>query len=119
MQQASDYLLWGIIVHLIADWLLQTNWMALHKSKLRHPASWVHSGIHATGLCLVFPWPAALLIGGTHLLIDTRRPLRWWMRVVKQMPLRDRSPTVEIWLDQVMHITVLAMFALGYSWIFC
>ncbi|MEZ4680331.1 MAG: DUF3307 domain-containing protein [Caldilineaceae bacterium] len=116
MQQATNYLLWGIIVHLIADWLFQTNWMALHKSKLRHPASWVHSGIHSAGLCLVFAWPVALLIGITHLLIDTRKPLLWWMRVVKQMPLHDRSPTVEIWLDQVMHITVLAGAALCAVW---
>jgi hypothetical protein len=113
MQQASDLLLWGIVVHLVADWLFQTEWMALHKSDLRHPAAWVHSAIHSVGLCLVFTWPLALLIGVTHLLIDTRKPLLWWMRVVKQIPPAARSPVVEIWLDQVMHITVLAIVALA------
>ena len=112
MQQATVLLLWGTVVHLVADWLFQNNWMALHKSDLRHPASWVHSGIHTVGLCMVFAWPLALLIGFSHLLIDTRKPLLWWMQTVKQMPPCDRTPVVEIWLDQVMHITVLAVVAL-------
>jgi hypothetical protein len=112
MQQATNLLLWGIIVHLVADWLLQNNWMALYKSDLRHAAAWVHSGIHTLGLYLVFSWPIALFIGVTHLLIDTRRPLLWWMRVVKQVPQDERLPIVEIWLDQVMHITVLAVVVL-------
>ncbi|MCX6045747.1 MAG: DUF3307 domain-containing protein [Chloroflexi bacterium] len=112
MQEATVLLVWGIVVHLIADWLLQNDWMALHKIDLRHPAAWVHSSIHTIGLCLVFVWPVAVLIGITHLLIDTRKPLLWWMRVVKQMPTAPRLLVVEIWLDQVMHITVLAITVL-------
>src|SRR5690349_1322319 len=115
MQEATIQLVWGIMVHLIADWLFQNNWMAIHKIDLRHPAAWVHSGIHVVGLCLVFAWPVALLIGVTHLLIDTRKPLLWWMRVIKQIPKDTRFPIVEIWLDQVMHIAVLAVVVLaGY-----
>jgi hypothetical protein len=34
------------------------------------------------------------------------------MRVVKGMPMETRVPIVEIWLDQVMHITILAAVAL-------
>jgi hypothetical protein len=113
MQAATVLLVWGIIVHLIADWLLQNEWMAMHKANLRHPAAWVHSGIHTLGLGLVFTWPLALLIGFTHLLIDTRKPLLWWMRVIKQMPKDARLPIIEIWLDQVMHITVLAVVVLA------
>ena len=112
MQEATVLLVWGIVIHLIADWLLQNDWMAIHKFNLRHPAAWVHSGIHALGLCLVFVWPIALLIGVTHLLIDTRKPLLWWMQVVKQMPISSRHMIVEIWLDQVMHITVMAIVVL-------
>ena len=113
MQTATILLVWSIVVHLIADWLFQNDWMALHKVDLRHPAAWVHSGIHALGLCLVFAWPVALLIGLTHLLIDTRKPLLWWMRVIKQMPKDARFPILEIWLDQVMHITALAVVVLA------
>jgi hypothetical protein len=113
MQTATILLVWSIVVHLIADWLFQNDWMALHKVDLHHPAAWVHSGIHALGLCLVFAWPVALLIGLTHLLIDTRKPLLWWMRVIKQMPKDARFPILEIWLDQVMHITALAVVVLA------
>lgn len=112
MVEATVLLVWSIVVHLIADWLLQNDWMAVHKVDLRHPAAWVHSGIHTLGLCLLFSWPVALLIGITHLLIDTRIPLLWWMRRVKQVPKDARLPIVETWLDQVMHITVLATVVL-------
>jgi len=115
MQEATNLLVWGIVIHLVADWLFQTNWMALYKSDLRHPAAWVHSGIHTLGLFLVFAWPLAVLIGLTHLLIDTRKPLIWWIRVIKHVPADDRLPMVEIWLDQVMHITVLAGASLGVA----
>ena len=110
--EATVLLVWSIVVHLIADWLLQNDWMAVHKVDLRHPAAWVHSGIHTLGLCLLFSWPVALLIGLTHLLIDTRIPLLWWMGRVKQVPKDARLPIVETWLDQVMHITVLATVVL-------
>lgn len=112
MQEATTLLVWGVVVHFLADWLFQNDWMALHKIDLRHPAAWVHGGIHTLGLFLVFAWPFAILIGLTHLLIDTRKPLLWWMRVIKQMPTDVRLPMVEIWVDQVMHMAVVAIVAM-------
>jgi hypothetical protein len=112
MQAATVLFVWGLVVHLIADWLLQNEWMAIHKIDWRHPAAWIHSGIHTAVLLLVFTWPVALLIGITHLLIDTRQPLVWWLRIVKQMPSAPNQQVVEIWVDQVMHLTVLAVAAL-------
>jgi len=117
MQQATILLVWGVVVHLIADWLLQTEWMARCKTDLRHPAAWVHSGIHTLGLVLVFAWPIALLLGLSHLLIDTRKPLLWWMRVIKQIPTESRGPLIEVWLDQVLHVTVLAGVVLALPWL--
>lgn len=111
MQEATVLLVWGVVVHLIADWLLQNDWMAVNKVHLSHPAAWVHSSIHTIGLLLVFAWPVALIIGFTHLLIDTRKPLIWWMRVIKQVSRATHLPVVEILLDQVMHITMLAAAA--------
>jgi Kef-type K+ transport system membrane component KefB len=112
MQTAAEVLIWAIVIHLFADWLLQTDWMATYKMNLRSPAGWVHSGIHAVMLLLVFPWPAALLAGISHLLIDTRVPVHWWMRNVKHMREGPHVFTVEIWVDQVFHITVLAILSL-------
>lgn len=114
MQTATELLLWAIVAHLVADWMFQTDWMAIHKMDLRHPAAWTHAAIHVLFLWLVFPWYLALFVGVTHLLIDTRRPLMWWMKVVKQMRTGPQMVIVEIWLDQVFHITVLALVALWF-----
>lgn len=87
--------------------------MAFNKGSFRHPAAWVHGGIHTGLLLLVFPWYVAVAIGFTHMLIDTRRPLLWWIKHVKQMTVEGpHVPLVEVWLDQVFHIVVLAIAAL-------
>ncbi|MBX3010789.1 MAG: DUF3307 domain-containing protein [Caldilineaceae bacterium] len=112
MQTATELLVWSVIAHLVADWMFQTEWMAVHKMDLRHPAAWTHAGVHVLFLWLVFPWYLALLVGVTHLLIDTRRPLLWWITVIKQMKAGPQRATVEIWLDQVFHIAVLALVVL-------
>lgn len=106
---ATNALVWALMIHVAADWLLQTEWMALNKWNLRSPAGWVHSGIHVALLLLIMPWTAALAVGVAHLLIDTRIPYRWWMRHVKRIP--PDSPAnraLEIWMDQAFHVTVLA-----------
>ncbi|MEM7532757.1 MAG: DUF3307 domain-containing protein [Chloroflexota bacterium] len=113
MYDATDLLVWGIVLHLVGDWLLQTDWMAENKIHLQHPASWVHSGIHTALSLLVFTWPFALYIGVLHLLIDTRIPVNWWVRVVKQMQSNStHTATVAMFLDQVLHIVVIATAAL-------
>ena len=37
MQEATVLLVWGVMVHWVADWLLQNEWIALNKVNLRHP----------------------------------------------------------------------------------
>jgi hypothetical protein len=110
---AERLLLWGIVAHLICDWLLQNEWMALNKISLRHPAAYVHSGIHLCGLLLVFPWPWALGLAVSHLLIDTRKPLIWWRTLIRQTtdPTNPASIHVAFWGDQVAHISCLALAA--------
>lgn len=108
---ATDYLVWGIGWHLIADWLLQNEWMALNKTRATHPAAWVHAGIHAACMLLVFPWPIAVVIGCTHLLIDLRWGLAWWRRFYRQTTKGAYAMPVAIWGDQVLHIAVLMLAA--------
>ncbi|MEM7133728.1 MAG: DUF3307 domain-containing protein [Chloroflexota bacterium] len=115
MLEPADLLVWGIIAHLLADWPFQTEWMVLHKTSLNHPAAWAHSGVHLVCMLMVFPWHLAVLIAISHLLIDTRIPVDWWMRVVKGMSRSDpHAFVVETWLDQVFHITVLAFVVLVF-----
>ena len=110
----SELLIWGIVIHLVCDWLLQNDWMARHKSSLLHPAAWIHSGIHFAGALLIFPLPFALIVGVTHILIDTRRPLVWWRRVYRQTtdPKNLFTMHVAVWGDQMAHILVIALVAL-------
>jgi len=135
---ATDLLIWGIVVHLVIDWLAQNEWIASYKAKRRyfsayrpchwwdrHPAAYVHAGLHGAAQLLVFPWPAALAIGITHLLIDTRVPVIWWSKLIRQTQpqarsypltdLMDIGAEVRIWADQVWHIAVIALAALAVS----
>jgi hypothetical protein len=116
VQRATELLVWGAVVHLIGDFLLQTEWMAQHKYNLRHPASWVHSGIHGLLLLLVFPPAAALTIGLVHLWIDTRIPVLWWMHVIKRMPPGPEFDRLYFWMDQSFHLLAIAAFAFVVGW---
>lgn len=137
---ATELLVWGVVVHLVIDWLAQNEWMAANKAKRRflgcnwwdrHPAAYVHAGLHGVTQLIVFPWPAALAVGITHLLIDTRKPVEWWSKLIRQTqpsgeqgvswkdphPIRfmDIGAEVRIWSDQVWHIAVVASAALVVS----
>ena len=116
MSHATELLMWGLVCHLVADWLLQNDWMAANKANLRHPAAWAHGGTYALAMALVFPWPAAALLGLAHVAIDTRKPLSWWR--VRFGQIRDESAlsmVVAIWNDQALHIALMAMVAIGMA----
>jgi len=98
----------AFVAHLIADWVLQNDWMARHKTSLRHPAAWVHAGIHGVCLGLALGWPGGVVLGFAHLLIDTRVPVAWWIQHFKRSQQAPESATIAIWLDQTFHIACIA-----------
>jgi hypothetical protein len=98
----------GLVAHLVADWILQNDWMALNKMKLRHPAGWVHASIHGILLGLVLGWAGGVALGIFHLLLDTGRPLDWWIRVFKKCDKAPQAALIRLWTDQVLHIVALA-----------
>lgn len=127
---ATSLMVWGLVAHLIADWPLQSDWMAKNKASLRHPAGYVHAGLHGLALALVFGWVAAPL-ALSHLLIDTRKPVAWFSKVMRQtqpgtrlltgggeevkpttVPLMDVGMEVRFWVDQVWHVACIAIAAL-------
>jgi hypothetical protein len=106
-----EYIVFGILLHLVADWFLQNEWMAINKVKWNHPAAIVHAAIHwAVQIPIFGPW--AVLIFITHYLIDLRTPLVWWGRVFKQTAEGPVAVHVAIWRDQVAHFVVIALVAL-------
>lgn len=109
---ATELLVWGVALHLVIDWPLQNEWIAEHKTSLRHPAGYIHAAAHGVVMLLVFPWEAALGIAVAHLLIDTRRPLELWARVSTQPQAGPLAITIHIWRDQTLHVTTIAIAAL-------
>lgn len=102
----------GVVAHLVADWLLQNDWIAVNKCNLRHPAAWIHAAIHAALLGLALGWMGGLLLGAVHMLIDTRIPLRWWRDVFRQSVHGPGAQATAIWADQVLHVALIAAWIL-------
>lgn len=158
---ATGLMVWGLIAHLIADWPLQNHWMATNKAKMRqrkprrgngitspprtfipnspwwdrHPAAYVHAGIHGLLLAVIFGW-VAVPLAVVHLFVDTRWPLRKWSALIRQTQpegdvvdlgfnpkewqrktavLYDIGTEVRFWTDQVFHIATIAVAALIVS----
>lgn len=66
-----------LLCHLIGDYLLQSDWMALHKTKRWVPAL-IHAAVYALPFLALRPSLAALLvIVGTHAVIDRLRLARY------------------------------------------
>ena len=98
----------ALMLHLIADWLLQNEWMSVNKVRLTHPAAWVHASIHGVLLGLVLGWAAGLTLGVLHMLVDTRVPIRWWIKLFKKCDQSPDLPILLIGCDQVLHLSCLA-----------
>ena len=98
----------ALMLHLIADWLLQNEWMSVNKVRLSHPAAWVHASIHGVLLGLVLGWAAGLTLGVLHMLVDTRVPIRWWIKLFKKCDQSPDLPILLIGCDQVLHLSCLA-----------
>ncbi len=103
-----------LVGHIIGDWILSNGWFAVNKHRLTHTASWIHAvinGLSAAIMGTVADLPfatVALTIGVTHLLIDTRKPIRWFMRITG----KDDLPWLVIVIDQMVHILVIAILVI-------
>jgi hypothetical protein len=108
-----------VILHLIGDWLLQTDWMAKEKGKnpqalAAHVSIWAACFIPAA-VWLYNPLWLVWLVG-THLLLDGTGFVRWWMRNVKRVPeadLRGSAWWLAVVVDQVFHLLALVPIAVS------
>ncbi len=104
----------GLVAHFVAEWLLQNDWMVRNKQNLRHPAGWVHAGIYGVLMGLAVGWMAGVTLGFLHLLIDTGKPVDWWIRVFKRCERAPQIDFIRICTDQVVHLGAIAgWFALA------
>lgn len=92
-----------VLAHLIGDFILQpTTWVkAKEERKLKAWQLYVHVLIHAVLILLIvwdaYFWPWALLIAGTHFIIDA-------LKISLQ---REKTKRVLFFIDQALHILVL------------
>lgn len=109
----TDFLVWGVIAHIIIDWFFQNEWQAVNKTNWKHPAAWVHSGLHLIALLFVFPPIFAVCLAISHFLVDLRKPLVWWRKTIKQATDLGNPVTIHVafWQDQCAHVLCLAIAA--------
>ncbi len=100
----------ALVAHLVADWLLQNDWMAKNKPSLTSSAAWLHFFIQFVFLSIALSLPAGLVLGIVHLIIDTRKPLNWWRRVFRQTTDGPLAVHMAIWSDQVLHVVIIAVW---------
>lgn len=68
---------WLLVLHMVGDYLLQSDWMAQKKTTSSVPAA-AHALVYTAPFWLLMPsWTSMLIIGGTHFVIDRWRLARY------------------------------------------
>ncbi len=99
-----------LVAHLVGDYLLQNDWMALNKKLMTFPCV-VHCSAYtaAVASCTWWPWWALLAVFVTHFIQDRTQIIRWWMNLIGQE--KFAGPPLGPWsiivVDNVWHIVVL------------
>lgn len=106
-----EKVVYGWLAHLIADWFLQNDYMAVNKVDPRHPAGYIHAGIHTLIQIPILGFKRALVVGVLHWLIDLRTALTKWKQIFRQSIDGPVAMHVAIWEDQVAHLSVIAAVA--------
>jgi len=111
---------WLCVGHLIGDWLLQSEWMAVGKRKrlvtlpgLAHFAAYtlaIVGALAVAGVCPADPvcfLVLAATIFVSHGLVDSTSFVERWMRLVRKGDLE----IPRLMVDQTFHILVLVVVA--------
>ncbi len=116
---------WFLVGHLVGDFVLQSDKMASCKPQescwlLRHVAVYmIAMTVILVAYTATHPLPPALAVLAwlfiltTHILLDRRYIVRWWMSLIGQS---SRQPWLQIVVDQVFHLITLAIVAQVLDW---
>lgn len=114
-----------LVMHAIGDYVLQSDWMAINKTKRWLPAV-THALVYSMGFrAFTDSWTAMAVIIGTHYLIDRYRLARYvvwaknWLSPGDNLPWRectgtgyppDRPAWMAVWLmiaaDNIIHVVI-------------
>ncbi|NUM49276.1 MAG: DUF3307 domain-containing protein [Anaerolineales bacterium] len=94
------------IAHLIGDFLLQNEWMAMNKRKSAW-ACFIHVLIYLLPMLFTSlnEWQL-LFIGVTHFLQDHTDFVFWWMRAYKRVP-EQHWGVIPLLVDQGFHFLAI------------
>lgn len=106
-------MIYALVGHLVGDYLLQNDWMALNKKTAEtDTACGVHCTIWTASVCLFAGWDnyyAILFLMITHMIQDRTNIVRWWMSLVGQDKFATGpcAPWSIIVVDNVWHILAI------------
>lgn len=104
-----------LIGHLVGDYLLQNDWMALNKKK-RHLPCVVHCLLYSLAIWAFTGWPlwAVGLVYVTHFVQDRTTIVNRWMSAIGQQQFASGpcSPWSIIVVDNVWHLVVLYLLGM-------
>jgi hypothetical protein len=99
------------VAHLVGDFILQNEWMALNK-KHNSFACLVHVCAYLLPFlfCQLTWWQIAL-IGIQHFAQDRSAFILWWVRTVKRVP-KEYWGQIPLYVDQAFHCLWIAIVIL-------
>jgi hypothetical protein len=109
----QNTLILAIIGHLVGDYILQNDWMALNKkSKTGAFNCWVHCMIWTFSVVSFAGWWHCGVVGVlflTHWIQDRTNIIAWWMDLIGQKQFRTGAcaPWSIIVVDNVWHIITI------------
>ena len=105
-------LAWAFLGHLVGDYLIQNDWMAMGKKRSTlicsvHCALWTLAVCAFAGLGL---WQAGVLFAA-HFAQDRTNIIAWWMDAVGQKAFRTGpcAPWSIIVVDNIWHLVAIAV----------
>lgn len=91
-----------LILHLIGDYVTQSDWMAQNKTKRFFPA-FAHALVYSTPFLFIASWQAWAIIFSTHYFIDRYRLARyvaWLKNFLAPIKIDDFGVLPFKWADQ-------------------
>ena len=113
-----------LVAHLVGDWLLQTEWQALNKSKnIRAMAS--HIGVYSLvmlgvlvvdfGFQNIYVYLMVAFLGVSHAILDLGWPVVRLMKMTRGIVTRPPERWLMMVVDQIIHVVTIAIVALVLS----
>ena len=96
------------VAHLIGDFILQNEWMAMNKKQNTAPCL-VHGLVYLVPFLICnLQWWQIALIGFQHFAQDRTGFVFWWLRVWKRAD-PDQWQDLPLFVDQAFHVMWIAI----------